>query len=73
MWLMLFSDILLFSRRHGKIFTTMEEQVLLENLLVQDVNCTERKYGAVTCVFVQISEVQFLKRYDYLLVLIYSH
>jgi len=39
---MLFSDILLMTRRNGRIFTCTEQPLLLENLIISDINCTER-------------------------------
>lgn len=40
-WMLLFSDILLLTRRHGKILSSIESPISLDNLLVQDINCTE--------------------------------
>ena len=37
--MLLFSDMLLLTRRHGKILTTLEVPHWLEHLGVQDINC----------------------------------
>ena len=39
--MLLFSDVLLLTRRHGKILSSIESPISLDNLLVQDINCTE--------------------------------
>ena len=43
LWLMLFSDIVLLTQRSGKLFVCVENPMELDNLMVPDINCNERK------------------------------
>jgi hypothetical protein len=43
-WLLLFSDILLLTKRSGRTLTAIENPITLQEMLVQDINCGDGKY-----------------------------
>ena len=50
MWLLLFNDLLLITRKDGKIFTVQEEPILLDDLQLSDVLGTSMEIITTVCV-----------------------
>jgi hypothetical protein len=47
-WLLLFSDILLLTKRSGRTLTAIENPITLQEMLVQDINCGDDEFQICT-------------------------